>query len=423
MQSTVIRHPENARYIIRYEWAMRMLDFGREINPNRVDTLSECGAELLSVFEYHTHNKWANRLLVKTIDSGIQKKRQRYVHEVGHWLPYSYEYMRELLFYSHSQTTMTAVINLLTTRSVIETNVPEDIKSNFGHNGIWVLLRTDKINHWLDTHWPKSWIEGHAEKIQEQELSLSAAEPLVQKEDNSEAVQLMRAIFAFYKHIHGKTEQFLLDGPRRANVRNIVKACIRSKMTPELIMGYAAQVIIGYTFSKFHMGDNDGKKLFDDIELFFRSVSHCDRGVGYAEAHNVTQDLAFRHLQAFLSDVPSSYAKRMRKPSQKTAIGSANGAGPNLLASPDEQKRYREFGQAIGMFFGQGVRNSDIIQMIKENESLAAAAKGLIVESLMVEALFKSARLFHKQGIPGQIDQQIRTFAASFCKLQKIQSV
>jgi len=43
--------------------------------------------------------------------------------------------------------------------------------------------------------------------------------------------------------------------------------------------------IKGYTFSPFHMGDNEKKKRWDDIELLLRDAQHIDAGLALYENH------------------------------------------------------------------------------------------------------------------------------------------
>lgn len=42
--------------------------------------------------------------------------------------------------------------------------------------------------------------------------------------------------------------------------------------------------ISGYKFSPHHMGQNDQRTVYDDIELFLRDVTHIERGLNFARA-------------------------------------------------------------------------------------------------------------------------------------------
>jgi hypothetical protein len=42
--------------------------------------------------------------------------------------------------------------------------------------------------------------------------------------------------------------------------------------------------ISGYKFSPHHMGENDQRTVYDDIELFLRDVTHIERGLNFARA-------------------------------------------------------------------------------------------------------------------------------------------
>jgi hypothetical protein len=66
-----------------------------------------------------------------------------------------------------------------------------------------------------------------------------------------------------------------LDDKRRGLIRRALEVPYTCE---ELV-----QAIIGYTFSPFHMGDNDKKKRWDDIELLLRDAQHIDAGLALYE--------------------------------------------------------------------------------------------------------------------------------------------
>jgi hypothetical protein len=61
--------------------------------------------------------------------------------------------------------------------------------------------------------------------------------------------------------------------------RNLIRKALEIPYTCEEL----AQAIKGYTFSPFHMGDNDKKKRWDDIELLLRDAQHIDAGLALYE--------------------------------------------------------------------------------------------------------------------------------------------
>ncbi len=86
-----------------------------------------------------------------------------------------------------------------------------------------------------------------------------------------------------------------------------------AKLTPKrrqaiegrLRQGYAVDVleaaVDGCKASSFHQGDNDRRKVFDDIELICRNGEHVEQFVGYLRAPPKQKSLADDpDVQAFL---------------------------------------------------------------------------------------------------------------------------
>ena len=72
-------------------------------------------------------------------------------------------------------------------------------------------------------------------------------------------------------HEHPKSQ---LDIKREKVIRFALKA-----YTPEQL----CLAITGYRKSAYHMGDNERKVKYDDIELFLRDAKHIDAGLKFAE--------------------------------------------------------------------------------------------------------------------------------------------
>ncbi|HEY4355632.1 MAG TPA: hypothetical protein VGN16_07800 [Acidobacteriaceae bacterium] len=80
-------------------------------------------------------------------------------------------------------------------------------------------------------------------------------------------------IFDHWKtvHVHPRSQ---LDVKRTKVIRLALKS-----YTPEQL----CLAITGYKNSAYHMGENDRKAKFDDIELFLRDAKHIDAGIEFAE--------------------------------------------------------------------------------------------------------------------------------------------
>jgi hypothetical protein len=61
----------------------------------------------------------------------------------------------------------------------------------------------------------------------------------------------------------------------------------RRKLIAVALKGYSVddlkRSISGYKNSPHHMGKNENKTVYDDIELFLRDAKHIDAGIKFAE--------------------------------------------------------------------------------------------------------------------------------------------
>lgn len=80
-------------------------------------------------------------------------------------------------------------------------------------------------------------------------------------------------VFEHWKREHGHPKS-QLDEKRLKLIRVALKS-----YTPEQL----CQSISGYKNSPHHMGQNDRRTVYDDIELFLRDAKHIDAGLKFAE--------------------------------------------------------------------------------------------------------------------------------------------
>lgn len=80
-------------------------------------------------------------------------------------------------------------------------------------------------------------------------------------------------VFDHWKQIHNHPRAQLDD--KREKVIRVALA----KYAPEEL----CRAIDGYKRSAYHMGENERRAVYDDIELFLRDAKHIDAGLKYAE--------------------------------------------------------------------------------------------------------------------------------------------
>lgn len=84
----------------------------------------------------------------------------------------------------------------------------------------------------------------------------------------------VHAVFDHWRQIHNHPQSAL--GEKRVKV---IRVALRSYSAEQL-----CKAIEGYKKSPHHMGQNDRKTVYDDIELFLRDEKHIDAGLKLADA-------------------------------------------------------------------------------------------------------------------------------------------
>lgn len=84
----------------------------------------------------------------------------------------------------------------------------------------------------------------------------------------------VQAVFDHWRKIHNHPQSAL--GEKRVKV---IRVALRSYTAEQL-----CRAIDGYKKSPHHMGQNDRKTVYDDIELFLRDEKHIDAGLKLADA-------------------------------------------------------------------------------------------------------------------------------------------
>lgn len=103
------------------------------------------------------------------------------------------------------------------------------------------------------------------------ELDVRVAKPKKAAPQMTESrAELVRLVFVDYQRIMGKP-QAKLDDKRRV----VINRALDSGFTARQL----AEAIHGYTFSRFHMGENDRNRRYDDIELLLRDAKHIEEGL------------------------------------------------------------------------------------------------------------------------------------------------
>lgn len=425
MKTGCIRHPENAYLIIRREWQIRMLNEGREKRGPKKDNYAECGAELMSVFEFHFNNRMANRMLRSQLEAYRRRHPAKADHPLGDWMPYSENYLRELLLGSRSGDVVDASLDLLESKGVISRKVPADIKQFYTGNCTWVRFLPAVVNAWIDANCVKTWdrhwnAQYKAEKEAERNagiIDIQAKDKIKEIEDIKKQSDLTHSVCAFHQHIHAKTKATIYDQTRKGKVTKIIEAMRKKGIEEQEVIGRCALAIIGNRVSEFHQGtdkNNSSGKVYDDIKLIFRDTEKFDNHIGYAEAKNITWKMAYNEFEGFLKDIPSRYAKKPKK-----VAGEASEREQKAIKalSPEVQRTYREFARSIGSFFGSNVENEVILDFCETNQSLAKF-KGLDNAPALVESLITAVKVFN-QNPPDEMIKRIEAFAETYCEKQK----
>lgn len=431
MRTGSIRQPENQILVIRRQWQMEMLTEGVQKNRRKTDTC-DCAAEMMSIFEYHHDNRWAHRILRVQIAKQLHHTSKK-IHPTGDWLPYTREYLRELMLRSRNYTAIDHGLHHLVTRNVIDMNVPKDLLELYNnHRGVWVKLNIDLINRWIDEHCKKSWVAGWVEGapmyVEPSPLEIENASE--EKQIHAQAA-MINSLCGFHKHIHGKSDAYLYDIKRknvlwarileRRNVYESGRGKIRT-FTDDDIIAVCAQAIIGNTLSDYHQNRdprNERDKIYDNIDLIFRDNSHMEAHMQYALAKNVTSIMAMREFQTFLQGGTSRYAKGVKKDASGASVGQTE---TFYDLKPELRQRYREFARGLASFFMTDTPVKEIIEFSRSNNSLSKVGEGLVDPDALATGLHLAIKVFTPTGATNEMLENIRKFSVSFCKLQKVNS-
>lgn len=407
MKTSAIRHPEGNYLIIRRDWQLRALEIEQK-GPKRGNSV-ECAAEIMSVLEFHYNNRHANRKLREFVERAIASADKK-LPPLGDWMPYSYNYLEELLLRGRSQNVVIQALAILVSKGFISQDVPGDIREAYGASITWIRLEVDAINAWIEGNMPKSWVE-----VAKADRSTPGKAPKMSKaEQVSKSVEILGN---FYRHIHGKNASFVLDDSRKKKMR--------LRLGEGRTLGQCAQAIIGNTLSDFHQARHkenfkeDGGKVYDDIgDHIFGSAKKFEAHVGYAEDRGVTEEKAYEALQAFLTGEPSRYAKKGVKPAQSEQKQQEQ----TPVGEPENAKRYREFAFQIAAFFTTDVPAPEILEMCQTQSGLVSAGKGLTDVRYLRACIQGATRTFRPEGLSEQMADALDQFAVSFCTLQSVNS-
>lgn len=91
-----------------------------------------------------------------------------------------------------------------------------------------------------------------------------------------ELTKKIEAVWGGYTQIMAKPRA-RLDDKRRGLIRRALDLYTHEELV---------NAVKGYTYSPFHMGDNDKRKRWDDIELLLRDAKHIDEGLALFENNN-----------------------------------------------------------------------------------------------------------------------------------------
>lgn len=139
------------------------------------------------------------------------------------------------------------------------------------HNGIEAKKKALTQKR-VETHRKRSSVtetkpcNGHALPDQDQ------TRPRPEEQNHVSAVPTAR-VFEHWKQIHGHPKAQL--DPKR---RKVIEAALKAYSPEDL-----CRAIEGYKNSPHHMGENDRKTVYDDIEIFLRDAKHIDAGIKFAE--------------------------------------------------------------------------------------------------------------------------------------------
>lgn len=409
MRTGCIRHPENDLIIMRRGWQIKAFTMIERPSGPKKDSIAECGAELLSIFEYHYDNPMANRIMREEFQR-ITAKRPTGLHPFGGWLPYSRIYLRDMFHKSRDMGLIMRSVDAIKGLGFVSTEVPSDITSIFKVPYTWIKFEPDTINAWIDAHMPRSWTtEWKPREI----IPVRAAEPDVQ----TETPEMSRSAVAwqiceFHRHIHNKNATTIYAGKRHDKVMK--------QLTLGRSVAQCSQAILGCRVSDWHQGKhpkNESGKVYDDISLLFRDAIKFEQFQDIAIENGITEEIAEREFKAFLIDGASQYTKRP----PKTAQTASNEPQMHVSTLTDsEKRRYRELATSVASFFITNTPVPEIVQFVKESPSTQAYNEGITDVIAFEKSLTDAVKVYMPDGMSQSIEQNIRKFALVFVRMQQL---
>lgn len=427
MKTSCIRYPEQSIIVVRRDWQMKMLNENRAVNPKKRDTIADCAAEMMSIFEFHYNNRFANRVLRQAIErfKGMHSKLSI---PTGDWMPYPITYLRELLLNSRSPSNIMAATELLEKKMIISLNCPTDIQKYYvSNNATWLRFNPDVVNEWIDRNCKKTWVKGWQADPDPNAVVIEAPAEIDPKAEAAKMLSLLvENICEYHRHVHAKNKNTVYDPKRQERVRFIIeyRRKLRGKdkkllFTDDEIIGQCAQAILGNRFSEFHQGGPDGKgKTYDDINLIFRANDKFENQISYAEVKNITVEMALRDFRGFLAGEPSRWSKSAKQ------IDSGASMAKREVFKPLDAKlreRYRDFGRAVAGFFLTNTPVAEVIEFTKTNHSLKKIQDGLADPNILEVAIEDALKVFRPE-IEESTRGIVKEFCKTFCKLQAINS-
>lgn len=205
-------------------------------------------------------------------------------HETGLTLEEASKGLRRLIeegFCEYDEASETVFVIKMAEHQIGETVKPKD------NRYAWLKKELEKMPKAFRTRFlaiygvafnleNRSSIEAPSEPLpsQEQEQEQEQDQEQEQKNGHVSAVPTdVQAVFDHWKVEH-KHPRAQLDGKRL----KVIRVALKSYSAEQL-----CQSISGYKKSPHHMGQNDRKTVYDDIEIFLRDAKHIDAGIKFAE--------------------------------------------------------------------------------------------------------------------------------------------
>lgn len=257
-----------------------------------------CAATLVAFFEqWHNikttaadHNAVYNQMMADLGETPII--------DTGQWQHHTYTQLQEALLL-YTPDTIRAALKQLEDLEFISTDVPEHLLILYktGRTN-WYLLRTDKINDWID----RFEFELTPKKLQFPRQSAN-----VKPKTENEVIagkQQSDAMRVFNYRNQRRVEAWKARG-REVRFTRVTDDIIRM-ITNHLRKGHTvAQLcyaVEGLVNNPFYMGENERQTAYDDVKHIFKDDATLRRHLDYAE----TQGIPFKEVERRLSGAPDS---------------------------------------------------------------------------------------------------------------------